>query len=64
MTWLADQCAQLKVPVYALSGVSPQRVESCLKAGAHGVAVMSGIMGLTPDEAYAQTLRYLRETGQ
>jgi thiamine-phosphate diphosphorylase len=35
---------QLEVPVYALGGITPERVEDCLEAGAYGVAVMSGIM--------------------
>lgn len=32
------------VPVYAVGGLTPQRVEPCLEAGAHGVAVLSGIL--------------------
>lgn len=35
---------QIEIPVYALGGITPERTESCLDAGAHGVAVMSGIM--------------------
>lgn len=31
------------VPVYALGGITPDRVNACLENGAHGVAVMSGI---------------------
>lgn len=30
--------------VYAVGGVTPERVESCLTAGAHGVGVLSGIL--------------------
>jgi thiamine-phosphate pyrophosphorylase len=32
------------VPVYALGGITPGRVKACLEAGAHGVAVLSGIL--------------------
>ena len=35
---------QVKIPVFALGGITPARVGECLKAGASGVAVMSGIM--------------------
>ena len=32
------------VPVFALGGITPARVATCLKAGAYGVAVRSGIL--------------------
>ena len=38
---------QVKLPVFALGGVTPARVRACLEAGASGVAVMSGIMSPT-----------------
>ena len=33
------------VPVYALGGISPSNCASCLDAGAHGIAVLSSILG-------------------
>ena len=33
------------LPVYALGGVTPAHVAACTNAGAHGVAVLSGVMG-------------------
>ncbi len=38
------QYIQGHVPVYALGGVTPERVGPCLDAGSYGVAVLSGIM--------------------
>lgn len=35
---------QGRIPVYALGGITPERVGSCLDAGSYGVAVLSGIM--------------------
>jgi len=35
---------QVDLPVFALGGITPERVGDCLEAGAFGVAVMSGIM--------------------
>lgn len=41
---LADVCRQSVVPVYALGGVTPERAGACTKAGARGIAVLSGII--------------------
>jgi len=41
---LSRICAATEVPVFALGGITPARVGLCLHAGAHGVAVLSGIM--------------------
>lgn len=35
--------AVTQIPIYALGGISPGRVRSCLRAGAYGVAVVGGI---------------------
>jgi thiamine-phosphate pyrophosphorylase len=40
------------VPVFAIGGLTPQRVAPVLAAGAHGVAVRSAILG-APDPALA-----------
>jgi thiamine-phosphate pyrophosphorylase len=40
------------IPVFAIGGVTPDRVAPVLAAGAHGVAVRSGILG-APDPARA-----------
>ena len=46
------------IPVYALGGITPERVAECLQAGAYGVAVLSGIM--EADVPAARTRAYLR----
>ena len=41
-----------KTPVLALGGITPRRTAACLEVGAHGVAVLSGLM-LANDAARA-----------
>ena len=54
---LAEVVKGVKLPVFALGGITPVRVPECLKAGAFGVAVMSGVM--SPKEASKQAKHYL-----
>ncbi len=42
---LARLCPHVRVPVFALGGVTtPERAAACVAAGAHGVAVMGAVM--------------------
>ncbi|MPZ99128.1 MAG: thiamine phosphate synthase [Dehalococcoidia bacterium] len=41
-----------RLPVLAIGGVTPDRVAVCIEAGAHGVGVVSGVLG-HPDPAEA-----------
>lgn len=56
-TSLAEVVKGVKLPVFALGGITPARVSECLTAGAFGVAVMSGVM--SPKGADGQAKRYL-----
>ena len=49
----------VNIPVFALGGISPERVLECLDVGAYGVAVMSGVM--SPENGAQQAKVYLRE---
>ncbi len=61
ITSLAAVAAGVKLPVFALGGITPTRVPECLAAGAFGVAVMSGVMSAT--SAGEQAKRYLDALG-
>ncbi len=43
-------CAEVQLPVFALGGIVPARIASCLQAGAHGVAAISALLDV-PDIA-------------
>ena len=53
---LAEMTTRVKLPVFALGGITPARVAECLAAGAFGVAVMSGVM--SPKNVGEQAKRY------
>ena len=57
---LARACARSRVPTYALGGVRPADVAELCAAGAHGVAVLSGVLGASdPGRATAAYLEAL-----
>jgi thiamine-phosphate pyrophosphorylase len=42
---LADACRHSSVPVFAIGGITRERIESVRRAGAFGVAMIGGILG-------------------
>ena len=55
---LRDVAEGVNIPVFALGGITPERVSECLDAGAYGVAVMSGVM--SPENGVQQARVYLQ----
>ena len=55
---LREMTSRVKLPVFALGGITPARTTECLTAGAFGVAVMSGVM--SPENAGGRAKRYLK----
>ena len=55
---LKEMVSYVKLPIFALGGITPARTTACLAAGAFGIAVMSGVM--SPKDAGKQAKRYLK----
>lgn len=53
---LRAACEAVTIPVIAIAGITPERIPPCLEAGAHGVAVLSGIT--CADDPERATRRY------
>lgn len=59
---LKEITSSLKLPVFAIGGITPERVKECLDLGAHGVAVMSPIM--TAENVIEVINKYKNELGE
>jgi thiamine-phosphate pyrophosphorylase len=54
---LAAACEAVPIPVLAIGGITPDRVQPVLEAGAHGVAVLSAIVATDDPETAANRFR-------
>jgi len=55
---------QVKVPVFAIGGITLDNAQQVIDAGADGIAVVSGVFGAADVEAAARALARLFERGQ
>ena len=55
--FLAQVCAAVPCPVYAIGGISPELFPAVLQAGAAGACVMSGPMTCPDVRAYFQSFQ-------
>ena len=60
LTFLRDVCEEVSIPVYAIGGITPERIDPVKKAGAAGACVMSGAMTCGDAKQYLRSF----ETGQ
>lgn len=44
LDFLSLICSKVKIPVYAIGGITPENAGSCVAAGASGICVMSSLM--------------------
>ncbi len=60
---LRTVCSSLSLPVFALGGVTLERIPECIEAGAHGVAMIGAVWdGPDPAAALLRCLDVLAET--
>lgn len=63
---LGKVAGSVKIPVFALGGITPERVPDCIGAGAYGVAVMSNVMsadiGIQNARAYLRQLSRVQDS--
>ncbi len=61
LAFVESVASAVSIPVIAIGGITPERVPDVLSAGAHGVAVLSGILAVNDPEAAAR--RYAQAFG-
>ena len=57
LSFLQDTCRSVQIPVYAIGGISTDRLASVQDAGAAGACLMSGFMCCTDPQAEISALR-------
>jgi thiamine-phosphate pyrophosphorylase len=55
---LKEVCAAVRVPVFAVGGVTPERAGECVKSGARGVAAVSALMTAEKPEVILARYEY------
>jgi thiamine-phosphate pyrophosphorylase len=54
---LAAVCSKVEIPVIAIAGITLERIEQVMKAGAYGIAVLNAVTGSPNPAAAAAELR-------
>lgn len=57
LDFLAQVCRSVKIPVYAIGGISPENITAVRAAGAKGACVMSGAMTCADAKAYLASFK-------
>jgi len=61
---LAEVCRLLRIPVFALGGITPEKVPAVLGCGAHGIALISAILVAQEPERAAREMMALLNEGK
>ncbi|QAA31388.1 thiamine phosphate synthase [Clostridium manihotivorum] len=54
--FLSEICNTVRIPVIAIGGISEENINSVMKCGAYGVAVMSSVMNSKDPKSYVEAL--------
>ena len=57
LAFLRSVCKAVSLPVYAIGGITPQRIPAIRQAGAAGACVMSGLMSCDDPASYLNILQ-------
>lgn len=55
--FLRSICESVRIPVYAIGGITPENAAECICAGASGVCIMSALMKVECPEEYVSQLK-------
>jgi thiamine-phosphate pyrophosphorylase len=61
---LAEVCRLLRIPVFALGGITQQKVSAVLGCGAHGIALISAILAAQDPKRAAREMMALLNEGK
>jgi len=61
LTMLEEVAHSIEIPVFAMGGLTPERVAACMEAGAYGVGALSGIFNT--DDATGAVDRFYEAIG-
>jgi len=61
---LTEACRRLRIPVFALGGIKPDKVRTVLDQGAHGIALISAILAANDPERAAREMVTLLAAGE
>lgn len=64
LSWLAEICAAIPIPVIAIGGITPDRIPAIVEAGAHGVAIGRALLEADqPAEEAARMYQRIHRVG-
>lgn len=60
LNFLSDVCKSVKIPVFAIGGVTAQNFRDVMNVGAKGVCIMSGLMTAEDPKKFTEEFEYAK----